>query len=325
MDDFLTKFVPDGTLLVMGCGLLLGLFTALNTSQPLSNLALQWLTEEKPKNRFDEQFHLIKSILFGESFFSWKRFAAIALVYSVVFLILVVANATPSLPQDTYFTKIQNYSGVYFLIWHLSPIFALEILTTSYVIAFLTFSVSEKWLWGVRTGNNSQGLLRFCGCVIFALAVVVLFYIVLVIITRGSFDDELKSGSFLSFIWRILKITASVPWCEEGRSYDAWVQYRCDHEGDDLSIHDDLWWLSLVIAPLLLTSVMFATVVFISPIVNVLYVAALGLGRCHIFLYNVWGYRQDSILANPVLYVGVVLTVAFVFLFAVWIAFQSLV
>ena len=195
-----------------------------------------------------------------------------------------------------------SWYGAWLLGWPLAY------LISSYILAFLVFSVSEQWLWGARSRSTFQSLLRWLYCLVLAFVTVIFAYALLQVIDRSGFPDDFKSSSLASFVWRVLKITV-LPWCE-GRPVDPWIQSQCGVEDNDLG---DL--KVFQIYPPLIVAIMFSSVIFISPVINALYVGALGIGRCHSLLSQKWGFRNDLMAKNPVLYAGIVLIIAFVFLF----------
>jgi hypothetical protein len=269
-------------------------FKFLSNFQPLTNAALDWLTNPRSDAFLARQYLAIRSRLFGSKTWSLRRALAVSIPFLVVFLALAIVHQIPSGEtarslHSLIFMGAKIFSIGYFRFWEVMPAQAVAILASSYLIALLSFAAFDRMTRVLLTIVKRPPVyfLAFFAT-IFGLYSMLLFLSCFPVAIFLSSRDDNAVSTFMAGLtmWPTLITEFTTPVTE------------ADDAGLKLGIG-----FAVLIAIIGTATILFAAVLM-SIILNLIYSAALIVGRIEIFVRMQLGWRQSKIYDAPVEYIG---------------------
>lgn len=276
-------------------GAVFALFKFLGKSQPLNEYAAELLTRPGLGFQLQRQFLLVKQRLLGERFFSGRRFLIVMFIYALAFIWLVYVHFSRRESENTFWDQ---YATFYFFGWEHLPGLAIKIFIMSIVLSLISIEISERtfrssWLRSNRT--LSRWLLAFG-----ASATVTLLFglIATTFIWSRSGDPDCAQNvavQWSNYVWR-LTLWNLLP---------SWYEGIFQHPGPCVETESFETIEFLVLTGTLLLSF---SVMFLSPVVNLLYCVGVVIGRLHRWALYRFGFEPDEVLDKPVEYIGRILS-----------------
>jgi hypothetical protein len=285
-----------------------GIFEFLNNSTRLSAIAGDIITNPGQSFFLRRQFLLIRRTLLGKRMFSWRRITTVFSLYLIVFLILLWEFArlnffTPSKPHDMNIWIA--YSAFYFYGWLFQPISCLVVLVASFLFSILSIQITESVFRNSSQITNiitfRYVLTVFAGLLILLGFVLFLIYSIfpLFVSTECHESRVRQSTNFL------VRVVLYLFHRSQYKLIVADLDNPCVPSPDD----PDLFFPdTLDIFLLFGTAIMSVSVLFINPIVNLLYVLGIICGRIHVLILKYTDYRHDIIIDDPLRYIGMIVS-----------------
>jgi hypothetical protein len=296
MDKLFPQFGFDFAL----AAAVLGLFKFLNRSRRLNDYAADLLTKPGQRFHLQRQFLLIKQRLFGESFLSLRRLVILTSVYVLAFIwLFYLSSLDYQVPDGSLPSFWETYSSFYFLGWRLSPEFALKMLLGSFVLSLLSIEAGER-VFRISPALSERVISRWL-LMFAASAVVTCAFGALATMLVWSPQDpgtgcEISSSrQWLNYVWRL------VLWNFSEKTYQSIVYNQSNPCLPDTS-DGNLENIEFVV--LSGTLGLSFSVMFLSPIVNFLYILGILVTRLHRFMLYKFGFDVDDVLDEPVDYIG---------------------